>query len=101
MTYCDSADAYDRLKRDSVDLVIIDLMTKKPEGGWDLLTFLQMHPRLRALPTVICSAVNDELVSKQEWLREHGIGILEKPFDLEDLYGQVDSALGRGVPTQA
>lgn len=92
---CTSTDVFDHLKRDGTDLIILDVMTKNPESGWDVLTFLQMHPRLCTLPVIVCSVVNDELLSKQEWLRAHHIDIVEKPFELEELYGPVDEALGR------
>lgn len=95
---CDSREAYQCLERGDVDLVIVDLLTKKPEGGWDILTYLQMHPRLRHLPTIVCSGVTDELLSKEEWLRQHNISVLEKPFELEELYRCVDTVLGRSSP---
>ena len=97
---CTSTDVYEVLKRDDVDLIILDVMTKKPDGGWDVLTYLQMHPRLHAIPVIVCSAVDDELRSKEEWLRAHNAEIVEKPFELEELYGPVDAALGRGATTE-
>jgi DNA-binding response OmpR family regulator len=95
-----SRDAFDDLTRARADLVILDVMTTTPESGWDILTFLKMHPRLCSLPVIVCSAVNEELFSKEEWLRAHHIEILRKPFDLEELYGLVDAALGRAASTQ-
>jgi DNA-binding response OmpR family regulator len=94
---CTSTDVFDLLKRDTVDLIILDVMTKNPESGWDVLTFLQMHPRLSSLPVIVCSAANDELCAKKEWLRAHRIAIVEKPFELEELDGPVDAALGRSM----
>lgn len=98
---CSGNDAYHRLAQGDIDLVIVDLMTKMPESGWDVLTYMQMHPQLRRLPAIVCSAVTDELLSKEAWLHQHNISILEKPFELDEFYQCVDTALGRATPASA
>lgn len=92
--YCDAESAYDTLKQGGFDLVILDVVWSNPEGGWDVLTYLQLHPALHDIPVVVCSGPSYELVVKREWLKQRGIGILEKPFEMDDLDGRVDAALG-------
>ncbi len=95
VTCCDGHSAFGLLKDESPDLVVLDLLTKKPEGGWDILTFLQLHPILRDTPVIVSSGPSDELLAKEEWLQDHDIPLLPKPFEIDELYQRVDTALKR------
>jgi CheY-like chemotaxis protein len=92
--YCDAESAYDTLRQGIFDLIVLDVAWSNPEGGWDVLTFLQLHPTLHKIPVVVCSGPSYELIVKREWLKQRGIGILEKPFELDDLDGHIGTALG-------
>lgn len=95
VTCCDAQNAYDLLKRETCDLIVLDLDTRKPDEGWNTLTFLQLHPTLRHVPVIVCSGPTDELLAKKDWLQERAIRVVTKPFDLEDLYREVDALLKR------
>lgn len=91
----DSSTVFSVIREQPPDLIILDLQVQKPEGGWDILTFLRLHPTLRHVPVVVCSGETDELLAKEEWLRDHAVCILTKPFDLDELSHCVDVALKR------
>lgn len=94
-TCCSGQRAYDVLKHGRYDLVVLDLASKKPEGSWDILTFLQLDRELHRTPVVVFLGASDEMLAKEDWLHRHGIQTLYKPFDFHDLYRRVDSALER------
>jgi CheY-like chemotaxis protein len=88
-------DAYQLLKRELPDLIILDIRMGNPEQGWTILELLTLDPEIRSIPVIVCSAAIDDLRKKQDWLHEKGISILPKPFDIDDLYQSVALALDR------
>src|SRR5205807_4917772 len=78
--------AFDALKQEQPDLIILDIQMEKPDAGWDLLNLLTLGRDLRAIPVIVCSAAIVDLREHQAWLEEHGISILPKPFDVEHLF---------------
>jgi DNA-binding response OmpR family regulator len=95
VTCCDDKGAFTTLQQGPTDLIILDLLVSKPEGSWDVLTFLQLHPVLRQTPVIVCSGPTDEVVAKEEWLEDHRVVVFFKPFDVDDLYRHVDTLLKR------
>jgi CheY-like chemotaxis protein len=95
----ESGDAYEVLKKEQPDLVILDIRMDHQESGWTVLELLKLDPSTRAIPVIICSAAMDDLRAKESWLNEHGIAILPKPFDIDDLYGRVEALLGMNTQT--
>jgi CheY-like chemotaxis protein len=91
--------AFEVIKRDQPDLVILDIRMERPDTGWRVLNLLILDPATRAIPVIMCSADWSELEQKQAWLKERGVGILPRPFDLDDLYSSVNRALSREFPT--
>jgi CheY-like chemotaxis protein len=85
--------AFHRVKETQPDLVVLDVRMSRPESGWMILELLTLDPETGRIPVIVCSAALDDLRSKEAWLNEHGIAILPKPFDIDDLYQAVDSAL--------
>lgn len=98
----DGAGAFDMLRAEQLDLVILDIRLESANGGWEILTFLQLHPRLSHIPVLVCSAAVPELWERAGWLEQHGVKILQKPFDISALYLAVDEALaGHSLPRVA
>ena len=81
--------AHEMLRREQPDLIILDIRMEQPEAGWQLLELLMLDPETRDINTMVCSADRQALNSKAENLQKHGIGMLEKPFDLEDLLAAI------------
>ncbi|HZU12415.1 MAG TPA: response regulator [Chloroflexota bacterium] len=88
--------AYDRLKAEHPDLVVLDIRMGGDNEGWQIAECLTLDPETKHIPIILCSAAVDELRQKMTWLQEHGVGALTKPFDLDDLLRAVqDSLTGR------
>jgi len=86
----ESGGAHKLVKEQQPDAVILDIRMEHPEAGWNVLELLQLDPETKDIPVLICSAGAVELEAKAEWLSQHGITSLLKPFDLDDLYRCVE-----------
>ena len=89
----ESDKAFQAIKEELPDLIILDIRMERPESGWTVLELLTLDPVTRDIPVVVCSAAVFDLREKEDWLNARGITILPKPFDINDLYHTVDSAL--------
>jgi CheY-like chemotaxis protein len=95
----DAADAYERLKKDRPDLVVLDIRLSAAELGWSILELLKLDPETRHLPVIVCSADIVQLREKAPRLRELNCATLEKPFDLEELLQLIAVGLGTSPQT--
>lgn len=86
-------DAFQHLKHDPPDLVVLDIRMNRPEEGWTILELLTLDSATASVPVIVCSAAIDDLRDKEDWLTQHGVAILPKPFDIDDLYRSVEEAL--------
>lgn len=74
------------IKRLAPDLVIIDHMLEDGEGsGWQLLRELRDDPATANLPIVICTGAVQQVRASEALLRQQNIGIVYKPFDIDEL----------------
>lgn len=80
------------------DVILLDVRMERLHAGWDVLTYLQLHPVLREIPVVLCSAMADEIAAKDAWLVAHGVDTLLKPFELDHLYELIHRHLAARVP---
>jgi CheY-like chemotaxis protein len=80
-------------KCDVPDLVILDILLAGNASGWTLLDQLRQSKRTAAVPIIVCSAATAEVQAHQAALRDHGIRLLAKPFDLDDLLRLVSETL--------
>jgi CheY-like chemotaxis protein len=90
--------AFPQLREWLPDLVILDIRMDAPENGWTICELLKLDPSTSTIPIIICSAAILELREKAGWLEQHNVGVLPKPFDLDDLYECVKVALETGRP---
>src|SRR5215468_7423747 len=75
----DGEEAIARLKADAFDLVLLDVMMPKVDG-YQVLSWLKDQPRLRDLPVIMISAVN-EMDSVVRCIELGAIDYLLKPFN--------------------
>lgn len=94
----ESSRAFTAISEQLPDLVILDIRLNSAEQGWMICELLTLDPRTTGIPLIICSAALGELREKVQWLGEHQIGALPKPFDIDDLYQSVRVALDTGRP---
>jgi DNA-binding response OmpR family regulator len=66
------------------------------DSGVRIVERLRAEERTRGLPILICSADITFLRERAEQLRRYECDFLEKPFEIDDLLGRVDSVLSRG-----
>ncbi len=74
------------------DLVLLDIMMPPPDG-LTVLDQLQRDPRTAHIPVVLCTA-SILSPSQSRLFADTGIGVLSKPFDVEqlrDIVNQVES----------
>ena len=81
--------AFEVLKAESPDLVILDVMMPGLDG-YEVLTFIRETPRLEGLPVVMLTA-RAQLDDIQRGLTLGADAYLAKPFDPEELLSVVES----------
>ncbi len=86
--------AYEKIRQQRPELVILDLRLEHPEAGWKTLELVRLDPVTTNIPVIVCSADTRALREKEDWLRERDVKILEKPFNLDDLLTMVKDAVG-------
>src|ERR1700757_5229115 len=95
--YCNIATANDgeeaiaRLKADKFDLVLLDVMMPKVDG-YQVLSWLKDQPRLRGVPVIMISALN-EMSSVVRCIELGAVDYLLKPFNPVLLKARLGSTL--------
>ena len=88
--------AYEWVKAERPDLVVLDIVMEREERGWRILELLTLDPETRPIPVVVCSAAIRSLHAHQEQLDRYGVLALPKPFDLQALLDAVRHGLQQG-----
>ena len=92
----DADRAYRKIRELMPDLVLLDvLMPDVP--AWHVMDLLSLHPQTTKIPILVCSAAVNELRERESFLRDQGIDILVKPFELQALLDKVARAIGAPV----
>jgi DNA-binding response OmpR family regulator len=89
--------AVEAVKHDQPDVIILDLWLDTPETGWEVLQQLKASPETRSIPVIIWTGAQEYVLDKEEWLAQRGIQILLKPFEIDQLYDTINTALDRKV----
>lgn len=85
--------AFEHLKANPPNLIILDIRMESPEAGWTILELLTLDREMSAIPVIVCSAALMDLRTHAELLEHYGIAVLPKPFDIDKLYQTVEAAL--------
>jgi CheY-like chemotaxis protein len=76
------------------DLILLDVWVEGMNDGFTMLQMLRSSPRTSSLPVVFCTvAAHPKIHEKVEALREQGLPVVYKPFDLQDLLRAVRKSL--------
>jgi CheY-like chemotaxis protein len=94
----ESSAAYEFIKKEKPDLVLLDIRREHQEGGWTVLELMKLDPSTKSIPVIVTSADTEALEEQQENLRKLGYTILPKPFDLEGLLAKISEMLGNAPP---
>jgi len=93
--YREQGNAFAQLQQDPPDLIILDIRMETPESGWTLLELFTLDQHLCTIPVIVCSAALLDLRAHEDWLSRNGIAVLPKPFNISQLYDEVEAALRR------
>ena len=74
------------------DLVILDLIIGNEDHGWQLLQKMKLDRETATIPVIVCSAAIRLLQELQGRLTEKHVGVVPKPFDIDDLLRAIDEA---------
>lgn len=71
------------------DLVILDFLIGGEAQGWQLLQKMKMHRGTQNIPVIVCTAAVQMVRELEGHLTAKGVGLVLKPFDIDDLVAQV------------
>lgn len=78
------------------DMVLLDFMIGGESHGWQLLQKMKMDRRTAAIPVIVCTAALRLMQELEGHLRAKNVGIVLKPFDIDDLVDKVRQHLETG-----
>ena len=82
----------DEVVRIKPDLVILDLVFGQEKTGWQMLQEMKMTRSTAAIPVIVCTAATKEVRDIEGYLQAKGIGLVPKPFDIDDLLAAISRA---------
>ncbi|MGH2484539.1 MAG: response regulator [Ktedonobacterales bacterium] len=83
----------DEILRHHPDLIILDYIFGGERQGWQLLQKLKMRRETAKIPVIICTAAVREVREIEGFLLAKGVGVVPKPFDIDDLLAAVAAGL--------
>ena len=92
ITCLESKEAVCLARRERPDVIMLDVVM--PEvSGWDVLAELRADPAFSRTPVIVCTAYVAEALGRLAELRgpDQHLGLLPKPFELEELLEVVAS----------
>lgn len=78
------------------DLIILDFLFGGEPHGWQLLQKIRMTRDLKNLPVIVCTAAIQMAKELEGHLTAKNVGLVLKPFDIDDLVEEVRRALLSG-----
>jgi DNA-binding response OmpR family regulator len=89
----DGSTAYEVVKRDRPDLIVVDTWLQERHAGWDLIQVLKLDDATASIPILICSSDEPESVQKKLTGKLDGMRVIHKPFDTRELLAAVKERL--------
>lgn len=86
----DPARVCEQVASEQPNAILLDIYLQFPASGWRVLQALREEDSTRDVPVIVFSGYIRDLEEKEAWLLEQQIGVLSKPFELEDLYDAVE-----------
>ena len=82
----------DEIKQDLPDLLLLDFIIGGEAQGWQLLQKLKLDRQTQNIPVIVCTAAVSLVRELEGHLKEKGVGVILKPFDIDDLLREVNAA---------
>ncbi len=89
------------IERIKPDLIIVDYIMGGEKSGLQMVQKLRMRRATAKIPLIICTAAVREVREIEGFLRMKGIGLVPKPFDIDDLLEAVRTALNTASASAA
>lgn len=89
----------DDIRQVQPDLLILDLLFGGDAQGWQLLQKVRMTRDMQDLPVIVCTAAIQLVKELEGHLTAKNVGVVLKPFDIDDLVGEVHRAIRAGGVT--
>ena len=83
----------DMVKKVEPDLIISDHVFGEEKAGWQFIQRLKMDRETAPIPIIVCSGAIKELKEMEGYLVSKDIGVLYKPFDVDELINLVAEKL--------
>jgi CheY-like chemotaxis protein len=74
-------------------LIILDVKLGQHDEGFVLLEKLRLYPPTKHISVILCSAALEEIRQQEDTLRQKGIPIVYKPFELDELLHVIKQCL--------
>jgi DNA-binding response OmpR family regulator len=84
----------EHVKEIKPDLIISDHVFGEEKIGWQFIQRLKMDRETAKIPVIVCSGAIKELKEIEGYLTQKDIGVLYKPFDIDELLNLVQLKLG-------
>lgn len=87
-------------QEDHPDVIMLDVVMPQV-SGWEVLASLRADPAFARTPVIVCTAYVSEAMGRLAELKgpDQHLGLLPKPFDLEELIEVVDSVTHAALST--
>jgi DNA-binding response OmpR family regulator len=96
----DGTSAYEAIKRDRPQAIVVDTWLGERHAGWDLIQVLRLDNETASIPILVCSSDDAEEVKKKlaHARKSQSMATLPKPFDTHDLLSAVKQMLDGTTP---
>jgi two-component system response regulator RstA len=91
-------DAIECVRHEQPDIVLLDLHIDSMTSGWILMQALRDDEMTRQVPIVLCTAAPWDVHQHAGLLQQMNIGVVLKPFDIDDLIRTIERAVGQPPP---
>ena len=81
------------VERARPDLIILDYIFGTEKTGWQMLQKLKMRRATADIPVIVCTAATRDVREIEGYLQAKGIGLVPKPFNIDDLLAAVKWAI--------
>ncbi|WP_029214833.1 response regulator [Kallotenue papyrolyticum] len=88
------------VERIQPDLIILDLLIGGETVGWQMLQKLKMRRSTASIPVIVCTAAVKVAREMEGYMRAKQVGLVFKPFDIDDLLQAVRQALAMKVEAE-
>jgi response regulator RpfG family c-di-GMP phosphodiesterase len=82
------------IERLKPSLIILDFKVYQRPKSWQLLDKLKMNQHTSSIPIILCTPSMEDIREQEEYLKDQGILIFYKPFNLDKLPQKVQQILG-------